>query len=352
MTPFRIILIVILLAGLFALKIVWQSGSFKTIENKFGGTVQRMEGVSGVEDIAVDQSTGMTFLSSDDRWATLILKQPLKGAIYGLKLNDSIPLPINLTIAFAQEDFHPHGISSYRTPDNKLILFVVNHRNAGKDFIERFEYRNDSLLHQESFADELIISPNDVVGVGERSFYFTNDHNEHLSAWRSIKDLLMIGTGNVCFYDGQKVVKTSMEGLKYANGINKSLDGTKIYVAASSARAIFVCDREMTSGLLKKTSEIFTGTGVDNIDIDTDGSLWVGCHPQMLKFLAHAKNESAISPSEVIKLTPLANGNYKQETVYMNVGSEISASSVGAVYKDKLLIGPVFQRHFLITKMK
>jgi arylesterase/paraoxonase len=68
--------------------------------------------------------------------------------------------------------------------------------------------------------------------------------------------------------------------------------------------------------------------------------------------LGHAKDEKKISPSEIIKITYKAKGNYEQKSVYLNDGSEISASSVGAVYSDKLLIGPVFQEGIIMGKMK
>jgi arylesterase/paraoxonase len=231
------------------------------------------------------------------------------------------------------------------------MLFVVNHRPSG-NFIEIFQYKNDTLQHIERITDSLMISPNDVVGVGERSFYFTNDHDEKPGALRSIKDLLTIGTGNVGYYDGEKVSITSAQNIKYANGVNVSHDGTSLYLAATSDRKILIYRRDIATGALTLASEVDTGTGVDNIDVDADGNLWVGCHPQLLKFLSHAKDEAALSPSEIIKLSPGAEGGLIQETVYMNDGSEISGSSVGAVYKDKLLIGPVFQRHFLLGKMR
>lgn len=344
-------LVIIFLLGLFVLKTVWQSGSFRIINNTFSGTIQVIDGLPGVEDITIDAANGLAFLSSDDRWETMLRNQPIKGAIYTMDLNDSLPQPVNVTSRFQQEDFHPHGISLYPTRDGKKILFVVNHRKSGS-CVEVFEYKNDSLQHLESILDDLIISPNDVVGVGERSCYVTNDHNEKVSAWRGIKDLLTIGTGNVCFYDGHTVQATSIEGLKYANGINISRDGKKVYVAASTDRKILVYDRDSVSGALTLSDEINTGTGVDNIELDTEGNLWVGCHPQLLKFLSHAKDETAKSPSEIIRLKNAGNGKWEQVTVYLNDGSQISASSVGAVYKDILLIGPVFQRHFLLGKMK
>ncbi len=341
----------ILMVGSIALRTVWHSGAFKTITNNFSGRTQKVEGIPGVEDLAIDQSTGIAFLSSDDRWASTLHKKPVKGAIYRLNLNDSLPQPINLTNNFPQTDFHPHGISLFSSANGRKILFVVNHRVEG-NFIEIFEYINDSLKHLESISHELIISPNDVVGVGVRKFYFTNDHNENASTWRYIKDLLTIGTGNVCYYDGQTVQETSVHGVKYANGVNVSLDRKKIYVAAASDLKVLVYDRDSTSGVLTKSGEINTDTGVDNIEIDAEDNLWIGCHPQLLKFLSHAKDEEAKSPSEIIRLRNLGNGKFEQETIYMNDGTEISASSVGAVYKNKLLIGPVFQRHFIIAEQK
>ena len=189
-------------------------------------------------------------------------------------------------------------------------------------------------------------------GVGERAFYITNDHDEKASKSRSIKDLLLVGTGNICYFDGKTMQKTNVEGIKYANGINKSADGKKIFLAATSAKKIWVYERNILTGVLTQVDEIDTNTGVDNIELDIEGNLWVGCHPQMLKFLSHAKDEKALSPSEIIKIKYSGKGQYQQKTVYMNDGSDISASSVGAVYKDILLIGPVFQRHVVLGKMK
>jgi len=345
------LIILILVVGLFMLKNVWEAGTFKTIHNSFNGSTAIIKGVAGAEDITIDQSTGIAFISSDDRWATYIKKQPVKGGIYTMNLNDSMPEPKNITKDFQQQDFHPHGISLFKSREGKTLLFVVNHRSAG-NFIEIFEYRNDSLLHRESISDPLLVSPNDVVGVGERVFYVTNDHNEKPSSWRSFKDLLTIGTGNLCYYDGTRMNETVIKGAQYANGVNISADGKTLYMAATTARKILICNRNAATGAITQNAEYIANTGVDNIELDTAGNLWIGCHPQMLKFLAHAKNEQALSPSEIIKLSQLKDGKWAQETIYLNDGAEISASSVGAVYKNKLLIGPVFQRHMVFATMK
>jgi arylesterase/paraoxonase len=348
---FTIAGIMILVAGLLVLRTVWKSGAFKTLQYGFDGTTQHLDGLAGVEDITIDQTTGIAFLSASDRWSFMIHNNAIKGAIYSLDLNDSILRPLKLTNQLKMDDFHPHGISLFTTPDGRKFLFAINHRENGQNFVERFEYKSDSLIHLESIRHDLMLSPNDLVATGERSFYFTNDHNEKPSGWRRFKDLLAIGTGNVCFCEGDVCSPTSVTGIKYANGININAGGTRIFVSESSDMKIKVFDRDLTTDALTHVSDIDTGTGVDNIELDADGNLWVGCHPKLLKFLKHSGDETSISPSEVIRIRP--NGStYEQKTVYMNDGSEISASSVGAVYKNKLLIGPVFQDHIIVAEMK
>ena len=67
----------------------------------------------------------------------------------------------------------------------------------------------------------------------------------------------------------------------------------------------------------------------------------------MLKFVAHAKDASKFSPSQVIKLSVNSNGEYEQEEIFLNDGSSYYGSSVAAVYKDKMLIGSVFEKSIL-----
>ncbi len=347
----QITLLLLLFLGIYVTNTLYQSGYFKTIKNHFEGNTQLIKGLVGTEDITIDQNTGFAFLSSDDRWAFRLRKETPKGAIYGLNLTDSVPKLLNLTANFPIEDFHPHGISLYSSPSGSKTLFVINHRKSG-NYVEIFNYKNDSLIHQESITNKLLVSPNDIVGVGERIFYFTNDHDEKFSAWRNIKDILKVGMGNVCYFDGLNMSKTTIENIKYANGINVSLDGKTLFLASTSSNKVLVYERNVSTGELVKFDEIDTKTGVDNIELGTEGNLYIGCHPQALKFLVHAKDSKSISPSEIIKIKYRGKGDYDQKSIYINDGSEISASSVGAVYKGKLLIGPVFQEGIVLGKMK
>jgi hypothetical protein len=82
--------------------------------------------------------------------------------------------------------------------------------------------------------------------------------------------------------------------------------------------------------------------------LDESGALWIGCHPQLLKFVAHANDPSSFSPSQIIKLTQDSFGKYQMEEVFLNDGTSYSGSTVAAVYKDRFLIGSVFEKAILV----
>lgn len=339
----KILLVIVAIILFFVGRLLINSGFFRGINPHFNGKITKIEGFHGNEDAIIDRKTGIALISSP------AFNLDKNGAIFMLNLNETSPKPINLTTQLPFTSFHPHGIYLYESANGDKKLFVINHRNTGH-YIEIFKFTDSSLVHLESVQNQLFISPNDIVAVGERQFYLTNDHDEPLSGWRAKKDILQIPMGNVCFYDG-KNAKVVAEGILYANGINKSLDSKTIFVASASGRKIIVYDRNPQAETLTEADEIAIN-GPDNIDIDEAGNLWVGCHPKLLKFLAHSKDHSKISPSEIIKITYQGKGTAQLESIYLNDGSEISASTVGVVYKDKLLIGSVFEGHILLGRIE
>ncbi|MDZ7369015.1 MAG: SMP-30/gluconolactonase/LRE family protein [candidate division KSB1 bacterium] len=327
---------------------VRHAGEFKTIKPHFSGQCEKISGAVGAEDITIHPQTGVAFISSNDRRALLAGEQTT-GAIYAYDLKSETPALKNLTQDFAQP-FHPHGISLYPGDGGEASLFVVNHRPGG-EFIEIFDYHDSTLVHRESIRGELMTSPNDVVAVGPRSFYVTNDHGNVSQFGRTLEEYLQLARSYVLYYDGQNFKKAA-EDLLYANGINVSHDGKTIYVAACTGLKIHLYDRDIASGLLKLKREIPLGTGVDNIELDAGGNLWVAAHPQLLTFTRHAKDAATSSPSEILKISFDEDGDYRIDQIYLNAGEEISGSSVGAVFGQKLLIGSVFEKYFLVCEMK
>ena len=86
--------------------------------------------------------------------------------------------------------------------------------------------------------------------------------------------------------------------------------------------------------------------------IDQKGDLWIGCHPKLLTFVKYSKDPQALSPSQVIKVAQKPSGQYDINVIYLNEGRPLSGSSVGAVFKDTLLIGSVFDERFLLCRMQ
>jgi arylesterase/paraoxonase len=353
----KILKITIIIVSLVLLYVVFgilvPAGMFKTISPHFEGNMQKLElPIAGPEDITIDAQTGLAFISVDDRRVNNKNPATLEGAILLMDLSDSIPSLKNITPPGFQ-DFHPHGISLWTEPDGRQFLFVVNHRQKSwEQVIERFAWRNDSLIHLESIIDaNLMTSPNDVTAVGERSFYVTNDHAYSKSGInRTLEDYLQRAISYVNYYDGASFRKVAT-GIAYANGINRSADLRKLYVAACTGRKVLIYDRNPTNGELTLEQEIDVNTGVDNIELGENGSLWIGSHPQLLKFVAHAADPAKFSPSQVIKLSKDKDGKYKLEEIFLNDGSSYSGSTVAAVYKDKILIGSVFEKTFLVCTL-
>ena len=292
----------------------------------------------------------MAFISSDDRrahWSGS--NRSRQGAILGLDLNSTDPQLVNLTADFPHQ-LNPHGIGWWAAPNGDLTLLVVNHREDGH-FVEIFDYRGGKLVHRQSVSDAMMHSPNDVIPVGPEAFYVTNDHGNSSELGRMAEEYLQLARSFVLYFDGKNFRKVA-DKLAYANGIITSPDGRTVYVAATVDKKVFVYDRDLKSGDLSLRDTIEAGTGVDNIEIDHRGDLWIGCHPKMLTFVKYSKDPDALSPSQVIKVAQKSPGRYEVKEIYLNDGQPLSGSSVGAVYKDKLLIGSVFDERFLLCRLQ
>jgi arylesterase/paraoxonase len=340
------LILAFVLAGL-VVKTFYDAGEFREISPHFNGQVKVIGGVFSSEDITIHPQLAMAFISSDDRRA----HQPLgktrarQGAIFGFDLRSSGPVLKNLTADFNKE-LNPHGISLWTAANGALSVFVVNHRRDGH-FVEIFDYRSGRLIHRQSVSGSLMHSPNDVLAVGDNTFYVTNDHGSTTDLGRKFEDYLQLARSYVLFYDGENFRKVA-EGLAYANGINMSPDGQTVYVAATVGQKIYVYDRDRNSGELSRRIAIEAGTGVDNIEIDSRGNLWIGSHPKLLTFVKHSKDPAVLSPSQVIKVAEMAGGQYEISEIYLSNGQPLSASSVAAVFKNYLLIGAVFEERFLL----
>jgi arylesterase/paraoxonase len=332
--------VLVMSIGAFALRTLNNAGAFTTLEPHFDGTCQLVAGAVGSGDLTIHPRTGIAYVSSADRRAAMS-GQARPGAIYAYDLDRRESTFRNLT-PDAGLDFQPHGVSLVTGADGRDTLFVVNHPGmAGLEplhTIEVFDLVDGALQHRESIRDaEHLVMPNDIVGIDSQRFYLTNTHAHPLGPAQTFETYLQLPGARVVFYDGSGF-RTAIEDLIFPNGINVSADGRSLYVAGTTPRAVRIYDRDPASETLNFRNEILVGSGLDNIEVAADGALWIGSHPQMLKVGPHGADTIHRSPSQVIRVDPLA-GSFRE--VYLDEG-EFSGSSVAAVRGRRMLVGHIF----------
>jgi arylesterase/paraoxonase len=332
----------------FVFDTLLQAGFFKSISNEFNGSeIHMYENVWGGEDIEWDRTNNLIYISATDRWQEKTGAYGEKDGIYVLVSNSNSSVPVIMKTDFSG-DFHPHGISLFNVQGEKY-LYAVNHSKESNT-VELFKIDSNFLTHIESYSDKLMTSPNDVVGDEIGKFYVTNDHGNTSENGRTVEEYLRMPYSYLLYYNGTKFSKAH-KGLVYANGVQLSNDGSILYVSHTIGHEIFVLERRKSNGLLIVKDKIDLGTGVDNIDVDENGVLWVASHPKLLDFTAYANDSTKISPSEVFKIEEVEK-KFEVTKIYENDGSQLSGSSIAVAHNDTIFIGSVFGNQVLKLKMK
>jgi arylesterase / paraoxonase len=345
----------IALVAAFLIKTVYDAGQFRTLHAHSDYTCVKVK-LACPEDIEIDAEGGMALISSSDRRAAM-RGETTQGGIYGYSLLAKNPEPVNLTADFKKE-FHPHGISLYLDPSGRRYLFVVNMGHdahffdAGKkNRVEIFEYAGGRLLHRETVSGDILQTPNDILGVGPRQFYFTNDHGARSPLGKKLETYLQLALSNIVYYDGRGFTVAAGD-LVYANGLAMTGDGKTLYATSTVGKLLRVYDRDAASGRLRKIRDVPLDTGVDNINVDREGRIWAGCMPKLLSFVSYTKDPSKLAPSQVLTITGGAKGGYAIREVYLDNGEGISGCSSAAGLGNRMLVGASYDDHFLDCTLK
>ena len=317
------------------------AGVFKTIEPHFSGQCDQILGMVGPEDITFIPNENAVLVSSYDRHIEAVdSSKPITGSIFYYNLDTQEFSEISPEI----EDFRPHGFSLYKMANGETRLFVINHA-GNQQTVDIFAFKKNKLILLRSIQSEKLNSPNDIVAVGPEQFYATNDHHYSSGFMHILENYLMLPISNIMYFDGEDY-KQVASGMSFANGINVSANGKQLYLASLTSLKVYVYQRDLSSNELSLLKKINTQTGVDNIELDENGDLWIGAHPQLLKLASYAKNSQARSPSQVLKIK-VSDGSFDVESVYLNNGDPIAGSSVAAVKGNRMLIGSVFDNKIL-----
>ncbi|MGB0369120.1 MAG: hypothetical protein ACPGD8_06925 [Flavobacteriales bacterium] len=341
----KVALAVFLVLVAFVLYTFYSTGFFRTIENRFDGEVVKEIGLKGAEDIVVSNDGTFAIISATARKEFPPAEQE-HGGLYLMELTSGEFVIKHLTPDFGKP-FAPHGISMYQS-DSVYTIAVVNHTVDGHT-IEFFELINEELKHIRTEKSSQFISPNDIVLLDEKRYYVTNDHGYEHGIGRLVEEYGNLAIANVLYYDGQEF-SVAADGISFANGINFDVERNLIFVASPRRFCVKVFEPQKDNSL-ELIEDIPCRTGVDNIEFDEEGNLWVGCHPDLLHFAGYAKRRKDISPSEIIKIEYRAKGDYSVTSVYENDGSQLSATSVATPLKDLIFAGTVADDKMLILRL-
>ncbi|MEM8935453.1 MAG: SMP-30/gluconolactonase/LRE family protein [Pseudomonadota bacterium] len=312
---------------------------FAAIERSFVGSCAPVLGVAGPEDIQFVRAEAKAFISSLDR-----REKNARGAIHFFDPQN--PLDGDGwrdRTGGAPRQFRPLGIDYFDNGDTRR-LFVINEANAGVEVFDVTE--GGELRHVRTFTERRLTSPNNIVAVGPDSFYVTNDMRSGRSSFLGAMNFLLRSPDGEVFFTDGSVWQIAAQGLRFANGVDVSPDGTLLYVAETTGNAVQVFDRDQETGRIAPRQRIALPVAPDNLNVDSDGAVWIAAHPKPLNLPRHA-SANTLSPSQVIMISP----DGAQQTVYMDKGEEISASTVAARLGQTLLIGGLYDAKFLICEL-
>ena len=306
----------------------------------FAGQCEVLELNESSEDIQIDRERGFAYLSMIDRGA-LAKGEPAQGSIGRLDLNDN-SRTVEPALIDPPGHFRPHGLSLFIDAEGQRSMVVINHpvdRTTGQDLVELFgETEPGRFKHVETFTVPMIENANDLVAVGLRQFYVAQDNGASRDG--SLTELV--------YFDNGKATAVA-DDIASGGGINVSADRSTLYVAETGGQVIRVLSRNSADGSVTTDQRIAIGTSPDNIDVAEDGSLWVGAHSSLLALVLHFIT-GADAPSQILKIDLNNDGDATINEIYLNRGEEISASSVGATYGKKLLIGSITAPKILICE--
>ncbi len=348
-TVFKLLGILLLVSVIGTLYVLNRGGAFREIKPHFAGRCDSLPLDGSAEDITVDRERGFAYISYMDR-AALIRGEAVQGTIMRIDLN-RVPLVPEDALLDRPAHLRTHGLSLYISPEGKRSLFVINHpvnRGTEPELVEVFdEVAPGQFRHRETFQSPLFNSPNDLAAVGPRQFYVANDKVLKGGLAAGLQQL-GIGGSPLTYFDGEEA-RVVVDDIASGGGINVSAGGGTLYVSETSGQRIRVLRRDPASGAVTELARIAVPTSPDNIDVAADSSLTVAGHANTMKLIMHFIKGTP-APSQILRVMPDNDGNAAIDEIYLNAGDEISASSVGVTYGNKLLIGSITDRKLLVCE--
>ncbi len=346
---------IILFILLFSLWMLQRMDTFKTITNNTPEICESFEMAGSAEDIEIDYARGIAYLSIQDREA-LIKGENTQGFIGKIDLNQK---PYELISALTEQPDHlrPHGLSLHVDKAGKRHMAVINHpKNRGiePEVIDLYTESSNGLFDfVRSVSDPLFQSPNDVLLVESEKFYVGNDKGG-ISTIDKIQEQMGRPMSTVVFYDGESA-SIAVKNLSSVSGINQSLDRQTVYASETNAKRMAILKRNLADGSLKKIKTVKLTGSPDNINVSEDGSLIVANIPKVWALIQHfialQNNEYKPSPSQVVRIDIDDKGDSLSKELFMSDGYDISTTSVGVIWANKLFMGSIDDKQMYVCEL-
>jgi arylesterase / paraoxonase len=325
------VLSVTILAGTY--RLLESHGVFTTVRPAFSGTCRTIA-VGGPGDIAVDAKDKIAFISASGRALSS------KDGLYSYAYDRPDAAPVRL--AGTPKRFHPGGISLYRATDGSLTLMAINHPDAAESFVDIFTVKVANgvatLSEIGSIAGDVLTDPSALAATGDDSFYIVNRHASRSNLGRWLDDVLVLPRAEILYFDGMKF-RAVTGRLNSPGGAALSADGRYLYVTEYYPRMLVTLERNQFSGQLEPVGSLAIPSGLEEVDVAADGSLWIGAEPKAFAADAFRRDASKPAPSQVFRVTVTNGVPQSASVVYANRGEQIGAASVGAAADGHLLIG-------------
>jgi len=338
---------------LLAIDVARFAGEFHEFDAGFPGSCSTIALGGSAEDVQVDRERGIAYLSILDR-ASGPPSADVTGSVMLLDLNLQEPAP-RAAFAYDPPNFHPHGLSLLERAGEPQRLFAISHWPDGSHSVEVAEQSGGAFFPRQTIRDAALVNPNALVAVGPREFYLVNSSDAPPGSSRLREFLFRQGRGNLVHFDGQHA-RVLEQGLGFPAGIAISPDGTRLYVGEALSKQMRIYRRDPANGALALEETLDLGTSPDNLNVDDEGVVWIAAHPKLFAYVRHVREPARRAPTQVLRFDPrqprpAAGANDSRLTqVYGNDGAGISAGSVGAHWRNELIIGAVLDPKVLICK--